>query len=103
MVKAEYNYALKKIINTQLILIQDKNQGSMSVTNDIENVISEICKNRKIDCKEAIVLYKDTEDVWDGFDCKTNQFIPLNGETWQEALEKYDIQHQVRNRQEASH
>lgn len=58
MRKADYEY----YIDDDKIYIIDLNLGSVSVTNDAENVLSEINYNNDIIGKK--VLYKDSESLW---------------------------------------
>jgi len=88
MANADYNYSIDERREKPLILIEDMNLGNMSVTNDIEIVVAEICEKRGINCNEATILYMDSEGLWDGYDCAKKQFIPLHGKTWNEALER---------------
>lgn len=87
-VKADYNYSIQKHLDKKIILIEDRNLGGMSVTNCIESIVNEICKDRNIDCQKCIILYKDSTGLWDGWDCRKNEFIHLEGETWKEAFDR---------------
>lgn len=89
MTKANYNYAIKRIINTDYVLIEDRNIGGMSVTNDIENVISDICTCRGLDPNTTVFLYRDSDGVWDGFDWLSKRFIHLGAMNHQQAVEMY--------------
>lgn len=92
-VRAQYNYAILERYNRKYVLIEDKNMGEMSVTNDIENVVDEICQTNKINPETVAFLYKDSEGVWDGYDRKRNRFIYLGAINSQSAIEKfYDLQ-----------
>ncbi|MGB3452915.1 MAG: hypothetical protein WBA59_03695 [Moheibacter sp.] len=92
-VRAQYNYAIVEKYNQKHVLIEDKNMGEMSVTNDIENVVDEICQTNKINPENAVSLYRDSEGVWDGYDRKTDRFIYLGANNSQSAIEKfYDLQ-----------
>jgi len=87
-VRADYIYSLetyrKKV---DCIVIEDLNMGSISVTNDIENVIKEICSAEKIDKEQFMIVYKDSTGQWDGWDAITQEFELLREETWFDAIE----------------
>lgn len=88
MTRADYDWKIQDYGNKKLILIEDLNLGNMSVTNDIENVVDDICKTNQIVCEDYLIIYKDSEGIWDGWDCKKRNFIHLGGETWQQAFER---------------
>lgn len=56
-----------------VIAVQDLNQGGMSVTNDIENVITDL-KRRGIDFSDKLFVYRDSEGFWDGVLVKDGKF-----------------------------
>ena len=58
-----------------------------SDTNDIENVIEDICRLEKVDKEQFMIVYKDSEGSWDGFDTAANQFVGLGMDKWYEAIE----------------
>lgn len=49
-----------------VLLIQDLDQGRMSVTNDIENVLSDLQKSIGDSIKSMDIIYRDSNGVWDG-------------------------------------
>lgn len=87
--KSNYTYSVTDISGRNVIAIEDLNNGGMSVTNNIENVISEIENAEKIDAKCYMVIYKDSNGIFDGFDCKTGDFFPLNKNNLTEAITEY--------------
>jgi hypothetical protein len=68
--KSDYKY---KIIQDHIFII-DLNIGGMSVTNDIENVIDDICEKELL-IPNTIVTYRDSEGEWDRYDYYNNKFI----------------------------
>jgi hypothetical protein len=71
------------------IAIADLNRGGTSVTNCIEDVVTEIAEINSINPNTLKIVYRDSEGVWDGWDNKKQEFI-LIGETSEKgALEKY--------------
>lgn len=78
--RANYTYKLFKDITAtgtlHIFAITDHNRGGMSVTNDIENVLEEICSHHAgLKLTDCAVCYRDTDGRWDGWDTKTNDFI----------------------------
>lgn len=59
--RADYTYTVEETI----IAIVDLDQGSRSVTNDIENVLDEISAHLGGLAGYAII-YRDSRGVWDG-------------------------------------
>ena len=74
MARAKYSYALKE--DVKMVVIIDQN-GPMSLTNDIENVIEEICDAKSISPPEWGFLYQDSTNMWDGFDPLQGTFIDI--------------------------
>ena len=62
MKRSNYKYT----IDGNIIFIEDLNLGSISVTNDIENVISDISKEMNTSMDNFKVIYKDSDGVIDG-------------------------------------
>lgn len=58
MRKADYTYEIKN----DVVSIIDLNLGNLSVTNDIENILTEINKTKNIIGKR--VTYRDSEEEW---------------------------------------
>jgi hypothetical protein len=89
MSRCKYSYSIKTYHGVDVLVLIDKYSGnSMSLTNGIEDVYSEI---NSLDILPKKVIYRDTDGVWDGWDPKTNEFIILNASSETEALEKLFI------------
>ena len=80
MVHADYVYT----IVDEIVNIVDLNYGNMSVTNDAENVLTEINDQEEISDKR--VIYIDSEEelseiipVWDNNKCVSVSFAPFKG------------------------
>ena len=78
-----------------VILIEDLNLGGMSVTNDAENVITEIYQKIGEAIKGSPILYKDSEGVWDGISpewglnsCTDANFYHIGETNSEEAIKK---------------
>jgi hypothetical protein len=55
-----------------VVCITDLDQGGMSVTNDIENVLASI--GREVDLEEKNVIYRDSRGVWSGINHVGSEF-----------------------------
>ena len=87
MKRADYIHSLETYQNgVDCIVIEDLNMGSISVTNDIENVINEISAIEKVKAEQYMIVYKDSTGQWDGYDSTTNKFESLREETWFDAI-----------------
>ena len=75
--KADYDY---KLLGNTLSIV-DLNRGRMSVTNCIEDVVEEICEAHDLVPEKMIIVYQDTEGIWDGWDHKRKRFIALGGKS----------------------
>lgn len=84
-----YNYDIIISQHRECILITDLNIGGTSVTNSIESIIQEIEDENQINTKNYLVIYKDSEDVWDGWDSKKNEFVILHSFNAYDAITKY--------------
>jgi hypothetical protein len=89
MSKANFTHRIEKYSGQEVIVIEDLNMGNMSVTNDIENVINDIEMIENIDAHSMIIVYRDSEGVWDGFDYENGDFISLNKNNWRAAVHHY--------------
>lgn len=65
MVHASYSYKISS--DKKLVMITDNDTGQMSVTNDIENVIAEICEINDLDADSKVWIYKDSQGIIDGY------------------------------------
>jgi len=90
MARANYQYEIRIDDTTKqkAIIIVDQNTVGMSVTNDIEDVIEEICLQNNLNSPLVNVVYRDSEGIWDGYNTKQKDFIHLGAATSQEAIIK---------------
>lgn len=69
---SDFIYRFVTVSGHETLLITDLNQGCMSVTNNIETVVEQIAREQEIELKElyqcCLIIYKDSEGVWDGWD-----------------------------------
>lgn len=72
LTKADFEYD----INNDVITIEDLDLGNMSVTNDIENVITEIVQLEGIISLDGfLIMYMDSSKKIDGIKTKDNKFV----------------------------
>lgn len=98
MNKSDYTYTLSTTDNKKKIIITivDEDAGRMSVTNNIENVVSEICLSENLDPEDCLVTYKDSDGIFDGWDTVQEDYIPIGTTDISEAIKKiklWDNQH----------
>lgn len=87
--RADYTYAILNTQGRNVISIIDENKGNRSVTNSIELVVKEIGEAEKINPEQYMVVYCDSENMWDGFNCKVRSFVSLQCESEESAIRKY--------------
>lgn len=64
-------------VTKNVISIIDLDKGNKSVTNGIEEVLEFIREENNINLKDFIIIYKDSQGNWDGFDASTGSFYSL--------------------------
>jgi hypothetical protein len=62
MRKSKYSF---NIVGNQLRIVDEWYGNFMSVTNNFENVLTEIRKEIGDDISKLLITYRDTEGVWD--------------------------------------
>lgn len=83
MAKADYHYFFKRGV----LCIVDEDRGNMSITNDIEDVVFEICEDEGLDRASIPVIYQDSDGNWDGYDTETGLFVHIGEKNVDDALE----------------
>lgn len=88
--KSSYTYTIEDHLGRKWIVIQDQNLGRMSVTNDIENVVNDICQVENITTEEHLIIYQDSESEWTGYNLELDKFIfAANSRApWQQVAEE---------------
>lgn len=76
--RANFLYRIGEVEGQKVVLIWDQNTGNMSVTNDIENVAFDIAMHEGIDPTDYLIVYRNSEGSWDGWDAGTEEFIFLS-------------------------
>lgn len=87
--RAEYEYFFRDVKGRNVLTIQDIGKDCRSLTNDILNVVEDICSKRKVDPDDYMIVYRDSEGIWDGWDSRKEDFVPLRCTTWEAAVDKY--------------
>lgn len=78
--KSDFTYYFHIIREKRFLIIIDGNLGRMSVTNNIENIVAWVFKANHIakeDQNDLYIIYCDSDGMWDGFNWKTQEFVPL--------------------------
>lgn len=75
--RANFAYRIGTLYDEKYLLIVDKDSGSVSVTNDIENVVADICEFEGIDPNQYTIVYKDSMWNWDGWSHEAKDFYPF--------------------------
>lgn len=75
--RANFLYRIGEFDGQKILLIRDQNSGNISVTNDIENVVADIGTHEGLDPTEYMIIYRDSEGRWDGWDHKAQNFFFL--------------------------
>ncbi len=90
MTQAKYECSLLTIAKRPFIVITDIGTKGIhpSVTNEIHNVVDEICSTARITPVDFFIIYRDRRGIWDGYNFATSQFIELRGKTSYEAALK---------------
>lgn len=83
-----YTYHLRTENGTRFLCIVDGNQG-MSLTNNIEHVVKQITEEERIDPAEVVIIYQDSDGMWDGWSHKQQQFFPLQAISESRAIQIY--------------
>ena len=83
MSRSDYIWDITKHDGHDVLSITDLNRGRMSVTNNMEHVISEI--ERELELSKTVlpdlIVYRDSCEIWDAWDNKKEDFILLDAKT----------------------
>ncbi|MEN7549058.1 DUF6011 domain-containing protein [Rapidithrix thailandica] len=89
MFAASYTY---RVLPPNILLIIDQDQGGMSVTNDMDNVLLEIAENEALELENYRIAYCDSEGCWDGVKVDNGlRFYPIGVESSEEVLEYFSF------------
>lgn len=91
---SDYTYQIKTYNGRACIVIQDNNTDGKSVTNNMENVIDEICHKEEINPADYIIIYQDSQGLYDGWNYSKQDFVILQVSNWETAVELF-IRQQV--------
>lgn len=87
--KSNYTYQIKTHDGRSCIVIQDKDAGGKTVTNNMEDVIDEICHKENINPADYIIIYQDSMGLYDGWNYTKADFVILQVTNWETAVEVY--------------
>ncbi len=63
---SDFIFHVRKDGKRPVIVIEDLNQGRMSVTNNIEAVVETVCAAAELTSGDAEIIYRDSDGVYDG-------------------------------------
>lgn len=90
---ANYSITTKRLQRRLFLLIEDHNTGGLSVTNCIEDIVASWRKDISFQPenteKSILIIYKDSEGYWDGFDEKAGTLVALNERSFTRAASAY--------------
>ena len=95
MKRAKFSYIITTQGSRACLVITDNRKPSdncMSVTQDIDRVVEQIEIHHQLHAENFVVVYCDTEGVWDGWNARTQKFVLLNCQDWPAAVSKYVAQ-----------
>lgn len=69
--KCDYTYTIE---DDNILFIEDLNQGRMSVTNGIEDVLAEIAEKIDTNIQDCSVIYRDSDGMIDGVNTIRGEF-----------------------------
>jgi len=92
MSRCSFTYTVRKANNKNVLCLEDRGTG-MSLTNGMEDVIEELQASFKRSSKPfpSLVIYKDTEGMWDGWNVKKEEFIGLQYKRLEKALNEITL------------
>lgn len=92
MSRCSYTYTVRTANDVSVLCLEDKGVG-MSLTNGMEDVIEELQISFKKEGKPfpSLVIYKDTDGMWDGWDIKKEEFIMLQYKRQEKTLNEITI------------
>lgn len=92
--KASYTFAFISVLGRNCLTIIDEfdpQNPTTTVTNIIEDVVEEIFQKVVLDYtpNNCVIVYRDSEGEWAGWDHQTQSFKPVIGNNGREAAESY--------------
>lgn len=76
--RADFSHYVTTIGAFHVLIIQDLDCGNVSVTNDIENVVADICSRENLNPALLMIVYQDSLGEWTGWDFLTESFFPVS-------------------------
>lgn len=64
--RSDYSYHVRRDGERPVIVIVDLNVGGMSVTNNIDAVVEDVCESTGLMPGEAEIIYRDSDGIYDG-------------------------------------
>lgn len=91
---AHYTYKIKKYGPYKIMAIEEMDRG-ISLSNDIENVVRDIASELGISPGDYLIVFKDTQGVWDAWGYESQSLHLLKAKNYTEAIRVYiDLLHE---------
>lgn|GEM_PF-3098578 len=87
MASTDYKYQIKERAGKKCIIIEDKCLGGVPVESDIQKILVEISAKERIDPKECLVVFRDRNGDWDGWNAELGVFVALYMRDWIAAVD----------------
>ncbi len=90
---ADYYYTIREILNGNVyLIIYDMDEGNISVTNDMENILLDIFKDLP-QLESANIIYRDSQGIFDGVRLHESgfEFYSLRKKTETYAIRKAEL------------
>lgn len=87
---SDYTWKIVKSLGKEVLSIIDLDKGRVSVTNNIENIVEQIERMLTAQGKSLpeFIVYRDSDQTWDGWDNKRQDFILLSAYNESVAIER---------------
>lgn len=97
MTTADFIHSIQDYAGRNVLVISDLNLGATPVAEDLNGVLGVIAEREDILPHHYMIVFTDLSGLWNGFDPVTEEFIPLEQQTWKEAVKVYITQQLLLN------
>lgn len=84
--QSDFDYGIADICGKTLLWITDLDFGGKSITNNIENIVLYLTTKLLLNPADCLVIYRDSDGIWDGWEPTLKHFISLNQPTIELAI-----------------
>lgn len=86
--ECNYNYKIENFSGRDVLVLEDNDTGIASLEDNLEKIVPQIIKNNDLS-DNMMIVYRDGQCVWNGYEFKTDTFVSLNRQSWKSAVDKY--------------